>query len=98
MSTFATRECSTASSQPRGVRGSVRSASVTGAPRARKTGTTIASTMCCTMCTLSSAVSYAASPDCVATAKQPIPAEERHASGPRATGPRARAAVQTPQR
>ena len=54
---LATRECSATSSQPRGRRGSVRSASVTGAPSARTSGTTIVSTMCCTMCTLSSVVS-----------------------------------------
>ena len=42
--------CSTASRPPRGPLGSVRSASVTGAPSARNTGATIASSMCWTMC------------------------------------------------
>ena len=56
-STFATRECSTASSQRRGACGSVRSASVTGAPSASASGTSIDSTMCWTMCTLSRVVS-----------------------------------------
>ena len=58
---------------PSGVRVSVRSARVTGAPSARKIGTAIDSSMCCTMCVLSSTVSYAASPDCVATAALPSP-------------------------
>ena len=66
-STLATRECSSRSSSRRGDPGSVRSASVTGAPSASASGTTIDSTMCCTMWTLSSVVSYAARPDEVAT-------------------------------
>ena len=70
---MATRECSTASSQPRGRAGRVRSARVTGAPSASDSGTTIDSSMCWTMCTLSSVVSYAASPDVVANRKAPIP-------------------------
>ena len=45
---------------PRAARGRVRSASVTGAPSARDSGTSIDSTMCWTMCTLSSVVSYVA--------------------------------------
>ena len=47
-----------AAAPPRGRLGRVRSASVTGAPSAQKTGTTIDSTMCWTMCTLSSVSSY----------------------------------------
>ena len=43
-----------------------RSASVTGAPSAQKTGTTIERIMCCTMWALSSVVSYAARPEEVA--------------------------------
>ena len=54
---MATRECSTASSHRRGRGGSVRSISVTGAPSARNSGTTIESTMCWTMCTDSRVVS-----------------------------------------
>ncbi len=57
VSTRATRLCRTASSRARGRGGSVRSHSVSGAPRARKTGATMVSSMCCTMCTLSSVVS-----------------------------------------
>ena len=74
LSTFATRECRTASSQPRGRRGRVRSASVTGAPSARDSGTHIDSSMCWTMCTLISVVSYVERPDEVAKKKTPIPA------------------------
>ena len=51
VSTFATRECRTTSSQRRGRRGRVRSARVIGAPSAIASGTTIARTMCWTMCT-----------------------------------------------
>src|SRR5680860_1205418 len=58
-STFATRECSSASSQPRGRDGNVRSISVTGAPSARNNGTSIDRIMCWTMCALSRTVSYA---------------------------------------
>ena len=51
----------------------MRSASVTGAPSASASGTTIDSSMCWTMCTLSRVVSYAASPDVVAKKNVPIP-------------------------
>jgi len=50
LSSAAGRECSTASSARRERGGSVRSASVTGAPSARKTGPTMVSSMCWTMC------------------------------------------------
>ena len=50
----------------RGRRGSGRSARVTGAPSASASGTSIERIMCWTMCTLSSVVSYAASPEAVA--------------------------------
>ncbi len=51
----------------------MRRASVTGAPSARNTGTHIDRIMCCTMCTLTSVVSYVDSPDVVAKKKPPIP-------------------------
>ena len=51
----------------------MRSASVTGAPSAQNSGTTIDRIMCCTMCTLSSVVSYAARPELVAKKNEPIP-------------------------
>ena len=51
----------------------MRSASVTGAPSASASGTSIDSSMCWTMWALSSVVSYAARPDIVANAKVPIP-------------------------
>ena len=51
----------------------MRSASVTGAPSAQNSGTTIDRIMCCTMCTLSSVVSYAARPEEVAKKNDPIP-------------------------
>ena len=73
MSTLATREWTTVSSQRRGRGGSVRSASVTGAPSAQNSGTSIVRIMCCTMCTLSSVVSYAAIPELVANRNAPIP-------------------------
>ena len=57
LTTLATRECSTASSRRRGACGSVRSASVMGAPSARKTVATIDSSMCWTMWTANRLVS-----------------------------------------
>ena len=76
-STATTFECRTASSQCRGplldVPGSVRSASVTGAPSASASGTNIDRIMCWTMCTLSSVVSYVEIPDEVATKNDPMP-------------------------
>ena len=73
VSTRATLECSTLSSTLRGRRGRVRNASVTGAPSAQNSGTAIPRIMCCTMCTLSSVVSYAAMPELVAKKNSPIP-------------------------
>jgi hypothetical protein len=49
VSTFAGHECSSHSSADRGRVGSVRSASVTGAPRARNIGVSIIKIMCWTM-------------------------------------------------
>jgi hypothetical protein len=56
----ANRLCNAFSSSARGApaaprpRGSVRSASVTGAPSSRSSGVISDSTMCCAMCTLNS--------------------------------------------
>src|SRR5699024_1479112 len=58
LSTFTTRECSTALRTFRPRTGSTRSDRVTGAPRARNIGTIIDNNMCWTMWMLNSTVSY----------------------------------------
>ena len=55
----------------------MRSARVTGAPSARKTGATIDKSMCCAMCILSSAVSYVARDEQVATSSDPSPSPQK---------------------
>ena len=56
-STLAIRECNTESNHFRGRCGSVRRASVIGAPSAIISGVSIDRIMCCTMCTLIRTVS-----------------------------------------
>ena len=79
--------------------GRVRSASVTGAPSARASGTSIDSSMCWTMCTLSSVVSYAASPDEVAKQNDAHPDDdEGDRAAHRPAVARGGAATTTPSR
>ncbi len=98
VSTFATRECRTASSHRRGRRGSVRSARVIGAPSAIANGTTIASTMCWTMCTDSNVSSYTARPETVARVALPMPTPTNDRVRPTGQWSPRRCSRTTPQR
>ncbi len=81
-----------AAGRPRAPAGRVRSASVTGAPSARKIGASIDSTMCWTMCTESRVVSYASRPLAVTEAISASPTRNtavRPSGPPVASGPQA---------
>ena len=76
----------------------MRSASVTGAPSARKIGAIMLSTMCWTMWTEISTVSYAASADWVASTIAPRPAPtNQNVRQPDHRSPRARSRRTAPR-